>query len=167
MQGNYKSRVQVGKFFQTHHKPRSIGYAAAAAYFVSSALHKDSQGAFDTGFAYALGKGVPKDQGLSALFFEDCVKYEKRAVIPVYLARKYLSIYLFLKKHGKVLLLIIPLWLVAFAAIIAILVVHEYLSDTGVPATRDTLHHPISTQPDAQPNAEHNNNNVVHNVNLE
>ena len=68
-----------------------LGLAASAANYVSAALRKDPQANFNMALAYSYGSGVPVDRELAGLFFQDTIKFDKRAAWPIFFTKLWIG----------------------------------------------------------------------------
>mgnify|MGYP002789289932 CR=1 FL=1 len=68
-----------------------LGLAASAANYVAAALRKDPQANFNMALAYTHGSGVPVDRELAALFFQDTIKFDKRAAWPIFFTKLWIG----------------------------------------------------------------------------
>lgn len=128
MQGNYKSRIRVGDHFHYHFKPCTLGKAAAAAHYLSSALHKTAQASYNMALCYMVGRGTPKDSELADLFMTDVLKFDKegKAKWPVLLTRRYFAVKEWYRRYGWIVVMMVLLWVVLFTLMVGALLLWEH-----------------------------------------
>ena len=149
LQGNYKSRIRVGDYFHSMFEHKPLGYAAAAAHYLSSALHKTPQASYNMAICYKQAKGVPKDTELSELFMADVLRFDKTGTAkwPVYLTQRYFGVVEWVGRYGLVILLVLVIWLFLFTVMVGVLLIYDTYY----------THHTTYTNPNTNPNTNNGN----------